>query len=246
MEAVTLRLLPYAEADGPTNMAADEVLLQAAAGGKASLRCYGWIGATVSLGYFQPATSRLQNASLARLPWVRRPSGGATLVHHHELTYCLGLPAGLPYQAGSPWVARMHGIIAHALGALGLTGRLEAAERETRPDDPILCFRHFTPGDLLYAGHKVVGSAQRKQKQALMQHGSILLATSEHAPRLAGLKELANFLRSPMEVQFALVAAFRRSTSWEMQDADWTAAEKEEVSRLRREKYGSAGWNERR
>ena len=28
---------------------------------------------------------------VARLPWLRRPSGGLTLVHHHELTYALAL-----------------------------------------------------------------------------------------------------------------------------------------------------------
>ena len=81
-----IRLLPFGSADGPTNMAADEALLECASAGVASLRFYTWTEATVSLGYFQPAAAREQVADLARLPWVRRSTGGAAIVHHHELT----------------------------------------------------------------------------------------------------------------------------------------------------------------
>lgn len=47
------RHIPYQVADGPHNMAADEVLLESAIAGAASLRFYGWLPATLSLGYFQ-------------------------------------------------------------------------------------------------------------------------------------------------------------------------------------------------
>ena len=61
----TIRLLPLEIADGPSNMAADEMLLESAAQGVASLRFYGWSEATVSLGYFQPAAARLADPLLA-------------------------------------------------------------------------------------------------------------------------------------------------------------------------------------
>ena len=86
MEALTCRLLPYAVADGPHNMADDEVLLESATAGVASVRFYGWLPATLSLGYFQPEQIRHADASLARLPFVRRPSGGAALIHDQEVT----------------------------------------------------------------------------------------------------------------------------------------------------------------
>ena len=56
---------------------------------------------------------------------------------------------------------------------------------------PFLCFQHQTPGDLLVAGHKVVGSAQRRPHGATMQHGSILLRRSPHAPALPGIADLS-------------------------------------------------------
>ena len=88
-----VRLLPFAEAGGAHNMAADETLLEAAGAGQASLRFYGWSAPTVSLGYFQPHNVHISDPLLANLPYVRRPTGGATLVHHHEMTYALALPA---------------------------------------------------------------------------------------------------------------------------------------------------------
>ncbi|MBM3996470.1 MAG: lipoate--protein ligase family protein, partial [Planctomycetes bacterium] len=188
MEGV-IRLLPYAEADGATNMADDETLVRSAALGIASLRFYGWTTATLSLGYFQPCAVRLSDPLLASLPWVRRPSGGATLVHHHELTYCLALPFGRAWHSAEPWLERMHRIIQTAILSLGGAHPITPVRGESTKHGNVLCFQQFTPGDLLSAGKKVVGSAQRKYRQALMQHGSILLAQSEFTPSLPGLSQ---------------------------------------------------------
>ena len=246
MEAVTCRLLPFATFDGPTNMAADEVMVQtAAADGVASLRFYGWNEATVSLGYFQPAAARLTDPRLAPLPFVRRPSGGATLVHHHELTYCLALPPGRPWQAGEPWMIRMHHVIAAALTEFGV-GRVMLVEGPAVRHGDVLCFQQFTPGDLLCAGRKVVGSAQRKHRQALMQHGSILLAQSEHTPSLPGIAELAGVTLRAECLAASLAAALGRETGWRLVASDGRDAERHEMAELAAEKYRSPQWNEKR
>ncbi len=72
-----VRLLPFSVADGPHNMAADEVLLEAADAGLASLRFYGWSAPALSLGYFQPHTDHFRDPLLVKLPYVRRSTGGA-------------------------------------------------------------------------------------------------------------------------------------------------------------------------
>src|SRR5260370_36579427 len=95
-----IRFIPFANADGPHNMAADEVLLESAAKGIGSLRFYGWNNPTLSLGYFQPERLRLSDPSLAVLPYVRRASGGAPLGHYHGNTYSLALPGGSPGATG--------------------------------------------------------------------------------------------------------------------------------------------------
>ncbi|MCI0465236.1 MAG: lipoate--protein ligase family protein [Gemmataceae bacterium] len=241
----TCRLLAYAVADGPHNMAADEVLLESAAAGVASLRCYGWSEATLSLGYFQSERLRHTDVRLAALPYVRRPSGGATLVHHHEVTYALALPAGPPWQTGEPWLRRMHGILADALATLGVTAGLHGADQE-EPFTGILCFQHFTPGDLRIGPAKIVGSAQRRQRRALLQHGALLLAASPSAPVLPGIRELTGQDLAVAETCLRVQQAFARHTGWQLVETEWTAAERQRLHELAAGKYRQDSWNRKR
>jgi lipoate-protein ligase A len=238
-----LRLLPFAVADGPTNMAADEVLLGSAAAGTASLRFYAFSAATLSLGYFQPSAAALAYPGLAGLAWVRRPSGGAALVHHHELTYALALPAGPAWQpAGLAWLPRLHELARVALARRGVVARLCTAEARL---GPVLCFRHHTPGDLVLGGHKIAGSAQRKRHGAVLQHGGILLAQSPHTPELPGLAELAG-LRLPADALAGdLAEGLAAATGWSVLPGPWSAGERAALPALAA-RYACAGWNLRR
>ncbi len=180
----SFRWFPLTRADGVRNMATDDVLLDLATTEKVVyLRFYGWMGPTLSLGYFQAAAERLSRPSIAQLPFVRRPSGGKALIHHRELTYALALPPGF----APDWMPRMHSrIILPALDDLGLAGQVRAVEPTISPPPTTLCFALKTGGDLVCAGHKVVGSAQRKHRQALLQHGAILLRKANTPPSCRG------------------------------------------------------------
>jgi lipoate-protein ligase A len=226
-------------------MAADEVLLAAAVEGVASLRFYAWDPPTLSLGYFQRADERLADPRLAALPFVRRASGGGALVHHHEVTYALALPPGSQWQAGEPWPCRMHHIIQAALADLGVAAATHGCAEE-REAGAFLCFRHQTPGDLLAGDFKVVGSAQRRQRGAILQHGGILLAASEYAPHLPGLRELAGVNLAPTALTAAVCDAFRRATGWSLAPSSWRPGERERVAALAAEKYGRDAWNRKR
>jgi len=239
------RLLGFAVADGARNMASDEVLLESAATGVASLRFYGWEVATVSLGYFQTEAIRQRDPRLAALPFVRRPSGGATLVHHHELTYCLALPAGRPWQTGESWLCRMHRVISTALGELGVTATPQATG-SAPPLQGDLCFQHLTAGDLLISSAKVVGSAQRRQRGALMQHGAILLAQSPYTPELPGIRDLSGHDFSKDEFLESVQRCFARSTGWELVPGVWTGSELDRIEHLAMTKYAQDLWNRKR
>jgi lipoyl(octanoyl) transferase len=243
VEKLTWRLMPYTVADGPTNMAADEALLKTASGNVATLRFYGWSAPTVSLGYFQKESVHHDEPLLAALPVVRRPSGGAMLVHHHELTYALVVPAE-SRQRYDLWPRRMHEVIVAALAALGIEARLfEPADPKTF-DGP-LCFHHFTPGDVLVGSAKVVGSAQRRHRGALLQHGGILLGQSPYAPSLPGIRELTGRTVTPQCLQDAVVQNFVAGLGISMQDGD-LSTQQQAIRRLADTKYRTPEWNGRR
>ncbi len=226
-------------------MAADEALLESAGAGVASLRFYGWSAATLSLGYFQTERLRQEDPRLAPLPYVRRPSGGATLVHHQELTYALALPAGSPWQEGDPWLRRMHRVVARALDALCV--KVQVHEPAGAEDFPgFLCFQHCTAGDLLIERAKIVGSAQRRQRRALLQHGAILLARSPYTPVLPGIQELSGRRLTAEETAAAIRDALQRETGWEIGPADWTEAERQRRRELAVNRYSQDSWNRKR
>lgn len=169
-------------ADGPTNMARDEALLQGVGGGRspATLRFYQWRPSTVSLGYFQ------RYAEYAALPppagtlsVVRRQTGGGAILHDRELTYSLSLPLNHPLTAGGGphrLYEHVHSAFAALLCQLGVpVVRGPAGAGPCAHGGPFFCFEHHAGFDLLADGKKILGSAQRRISAAVLQHGSLIL-----------------------------------------------------------------------
>lgn len=181
-------------APGAANMAADEALLAAAAAGAPGGRWYRWSEPTVSLGHFQKA-DELAGTDLAGLPAVKRLSGGGAIVHDDEWTYAMAVPRSHPL-ARSPerFYEAVHGELIAALAAAGVAARLRGAGGSAG-DEPTLCFLRADPRDVVVsdvagAVRKIVGSAQRRRRGAVLQHGSLLAAASPAAPDVLGLREL--------------------------------------------------------
>lgn len=240
-----VRLLPFATTDGATAMASDEALLESAADrGLASLRFYTWSEPTLTLGYFQPHASREQWTALRSVPFVRRATGGAGILHHHELTYALALPAGRP--SPQSWVCRIHDLVRAELAEAGVSARLATCDEEQKLGE-VLCFLHHTAGDLVAAGAKVAGSAQRKLRNALLQHGSLLLNRSEFAPVLAGTNDLAGReLFSPRDLADRLARRFAAEVGVALEPGDWLTEERDRIPVIRAEKYANPTWNLKR
>ncbi len=240
---LALRLLPFSDADGATNMAADEAMLESASAGVASLRFYTWTEPTLSLGYFQPAEARAETPGV---DWVRRSTGGAAILHHHELTYALALPPGADWHTGESWVCRMHHLLRDELATAGLTAHAVVCGEEQKLGE-VLCFLDQTAGDLLVDESKVAGSAQRKWKGALLQHGSILLRRSPHAPHLAGIHDFAGReLFTPEELAGRLADRVAAAAGCDAEPGDWTPPERARTAKIRAEKYADPAWNGKR
>jgi lipoyl(octanoyl) transferase len=139
----------------------------------------------------------------------------------------------------------MHHVIAEALKSFGVAADPVVCGREKKLGD-VLCFEHQTAGDLLSGPTKVVGSAQRKSHGALLQHGGILLATSEHTPELPGLQERNGVMIPPRLLAENLATRLAKSENWTLTPSDWTDEEHVARARLYDEKYNHPTWNEKR
>ena len=193
---------------GSVNMAIDAALLQVADNEPAApiVRVYQWAEPTVSLGYFQKSDPSSTEPLFASCPRVQRLTGGGAILHHHEVTYSCVIPRNhrlreQPLQLYS----LIHRSILKVLTACGATvgfrgdfpnstgteKTCSAVERE-----PFLCFLRSDPRDLaaidgeLDGYPKVVGSAQRRRRGTILQHGSILLRRSDLLPDMLGICDL--------------------------------------------------------
>lgn len=169
---------------GAENMAWDHTLARELPGGAAVLRLYTWLRPTLSFGRNEPATGVYSPGRIddAGFDVVRRPTGGRAVLHHRELTYSVAAPIR-PFGG----VRAAYGLINRALavglatlvrefegapvpGTIGLAGPRKPARPDAGP-----CFRAPAEGEVMALGRKLVGSAQVKIGEALLQHGSILL-----------------------------------------------------------------------
>lgn len=175
--------------DGAWNMAMDAVLLETALCRElCSLRLYRWDSPTVSLGYFQDV--RAVSGELCGLAVVRRLSGGGAIVHDRELTYSCALPASHPLaQRPLELYACVHQQVIEALSEFDVVASLRGRTVQGRSDE-FLCFGRGDAFDVVIDESKILGSAQRRRKGAILQHGSLILERSPYAPQFPGVCDL--------------------------------------------------------
>lgn len=258
---VACRLLVDPPLSGAWNMAVDEALVDdAAERGTCWLRFYGWAEPTLSLGYFQGHEERLAHRPSRQCAMVRRVSGGGAILHDAEITYSLAIPHAHALGDDSTWLyTAVHEALIEVLYALGLeavrcsaetaaaaaaaTAATAAAKRSERP---FLCFQRRAAGDVLMGDAKICGSAQRRRRGAILQHGSLILERSPQAPELPGLAEQAGTQIDGRALIERWTNAIGRKLNWSFSTARLDAALSDAVRTLALEKYSARSWTCRR
>ena len=267
------RLLDTGPADGFTNMAIDEAILEvhAAEGGLSTLRFYTWFPPALSLGYGQRLTSDINVTQCQSLgiDVVRRPTGGRAVLHDHEVTYSLVI------SANDPWVTS--GILAaylmisqaliRGLSYLGITAELLPLRRGVPlPSDgaSAVCFAAPSSYEVAVAGRKIIGSAQRRAHDVIMQHGSIPLSwnlermravfgrsslgsrsiqgQTDYRLQMTSLQEAGGRAYDYVEVVAALTRGIAETWEVDLLPGQLTAAERQLSAHLCTTKYRSESW----
>lgn len=208
------RLLDTPPAPGAWNMAVDAALAESVrAGGAPVLRFYRWSPACLSLGRNQPARGRYDLEALRErgVEVVRRPTGGRAVLHDRELTYSVAVPEGALGGPRACYAAVNRALMA-GLRRLGVAAELQPRTGARAPAPSLApCFEEPAEGEVVVGGRKLVGSAQRRERGVLLQHGSLLLEGDQ--------RELHGFLREPApdggEAPVSLSALCRPLPSWE-------------------------------
>ena len=243
-----------------------------------TLRLYGFAPRAVSLGYAQKISrENLVKMESEGFSVVRRPTGGRAVLHANDLTYSFvalatgGDSASTPEidpavsEGAEPEVAKNEGppqILAPsvqraykqismglivALSKFGIKTELGKSYADYRSVDD--CFAQTTQADLHYKGKKLVGSAQLRRKNAVLQHGSIILRGADtsinellsdsRGNRRADKKDSTTSLKGILgkvpttkDLNLAFKAGFAEAFGQEFEESQLTESENERAEAL--------------
>lgn len=166
--------------DGKFNMKFDEHLAMLLGEGKIkpTLRVYGWKPYAISIGYNQDEgifdRGKLKHAGI---DLVRRPTGGRAILHAEELTYSVVIFAD--ERNTLEIYSQISRAIVFGLRVLGANVDIERSQVDFlkiyRDISSIPCFSNSARYEIQFKGRKLVGSAQRRYGDVVLQHGSILI-----------------------------------------------------------------------
>lgn len=240
-----LRILHDAALSGPENMGRDDALLARVGVGTSppTLRFYQWDPPTISLGYFQKyAEYAALPPPAGELAVVRRPTGGGAILHDRELTYSLTVPLDHPLLAGGPncLYERMHAAVIAALGGAASRAAPCGVSDDSGPaKGPFFCFARRHKFDVVLGAGKLVGSAQRRTRSAVLQHGSIMLATRFAQQPVATVASVGPW--SARALADRVVEALATANPLRCEDGAWSADELE-AAEPQVERHASAEW----
>ncbi len=158
---------------GSFNMACDNYLLDCFVQGEILnplLRLYSWSEETLSIGANQKKDVLNHKNNY---PLVKRTSGGQSILHemsNNEITYSIFLKSkknakDIYYEIGNIFIAYLKNY--------GLNASIGSSNEKYM--NHFNCFECKTPADIVVGDIKIIGSAQYRKKEYLMQHGSIKL-----------------------------------------------------------------------
>lgn len=168
---------------GEFNMRFDERLAADVAAGRCptTLRLFQWDPFCISLGRHQ----KMEDIDIDRcrrdgIDVVYRPTGGRAILHAEELTYSLVFGDEIRGSVENT-CAQIGEALVLGLRSVGVAAELNRHQPDlkkwyTHPSSAS-CFASSTRYEVQVDGRKLVGSAQRRYPDAILQHGSILIGS---------------------------------------------------------------------
>lgn len=204
------QLLKTGRSSGHFNMDFDLNLANSCKQNEAFFRLYQWQPYCISLG----ANQKYEDINIAKanndnIEVVKRPTGGRAILHAEEITYSVVVPVS---QISPKEIYEK--ISAALIKGLELYNPL-LADSELEKLQPnfsnlikqpsgVLCFGSTAKNEVKFAGKKIIGSAQRKLNNIILQHGSILCGKYH--------KELVNYLNYDAETIATLASEISNKT----------------------------------
>jgi lipoyl(octanoyl) transferase len=254
-------------------MAVDEAILEHIHRGESisTLRLYSWNPPCLSLGHAQS----IKDVDMERLKshgWevVRRVTGGRAILHTDELTYSVTGSADEPVLAGGVLESynRLSKALLFAVCELGLQVEVkeEASHATSVTYANPVCFEVPSTYEITVNGKKLIGSAQARKKEGVLQHGSLPLtgdltricdalvfedesarekAKERLLARAATVESVLGVEKTWETAAQAFVRGFEAELGIQFERGEMSPSEIQRAEELVKEKYAHASWTER-
>lgn len=247
---------------GAENMARDEYLFHLCREKKMGFfRLYSWEKPTFSFGVSQKITRAVNldffDSNDGNYSYVRRITGGKTVLHDDEITYAVISSEDIFYKDNDLYKSYMliSRVLADAFQAVGLEAYLSRGSPShmalSKSSNP--CFSFPTPNELEINGKKIAGSAQKRDNRALLQHGSIpvsmnyeLYAGGTHSTvemikqSMTTLSEVSG--KTKEDLYQSLIDSFQAFVGTRLEEFEFEKKEKQKIAEIEK-KYNSKDWN---
>jgi lipoyl(octanoyl) transferase len=259
--------------DGPGeaawNMGVDEAIAEACRREHAppTLRFYTWEKPALTIGYFQKWDRNINHNVCDKegTPVVRRITGGRGVIHGDDLTYCVSAGsrvAELPNTIRETYLVISRAIV-HGLRQLGVYADTASASSGYSAPSPV-CFLSVSRQEVVCHGRKIIGSAQRRWKDGMLQQGSVLLCNNPEAyhrffyspdrrhpdqivqdcqNRIAGLDEFIPTGVLPQTIIDQIANGFEKVLGITFKRGELTPLERRRAEELTLRKYSAVSWN---
>jgi lipoate-protein ligase A len=253
-------------------MAADEAILEHIYRGESgpTLRLYAWDPPCLSLGHAQPFAD-VDMVRLKERGWeiVRRATGGRAILHTDEMTYSVAGRAEDPVLTGGVLesYSRLAQALMFAIRELGLPVEIKEHEPDQASQNlnPV-CFEVPSTYEITVQGRKLIGSAQARKKEGVLQHGSLPLVgdltricdalvfkdEAAHASAAQRLLAHATTVETVLgrgvgweTAAQAFVRGFEAQLGIQFVREEMSESELKRTEELVQEKYGHSSWTER-
>lgn len=227
------------------NMAYDESLMDHVHGtDTVFFRFFNFSPVSISLGYHQKAGRWLRRLEKKGIKWVRRRTGGRAVVHSSDCTYSIIFHKENQQIGGN--TIKSYTRISHAFQRAfeyaGIKTMIKRGTPKTGSNhNPKMCFSSISLADLCWNDKKIIGSAQYRNKQVILQQGTIMLKNPVGFSLDSGMATIKIATGKEIELpefKSLIIKAFES-----VFDISFESYDKDPLNKELLLKYSSTGWN---
>jgi len=250
------RFIDSGKQDPYLNMAIDEAILLICEENESftpTLRIYCWEKPTVTIGINQDYREiNYKFCEEVNIPIIRRITGGKSIYHENDLTFSIAIKKiALPLGLLQSYKILNSGFI-FAFKFLGIDAEWTCEKKFLKKSS--FCFATSIKYEIAVGGKKILGAAQRRLKDSVLEQGSVPISLNREVCSKIIKEEIVDIVTvseisknvSFSDLKEAVLEGFKKALKIDFKKEDLSLKELKLAEKLKKEKYLNLNWNYKR